>query len=80
MQDALNADNLFHPYTYEDAVDLDEIEDPVERAGIEAQVSEFGQCPSQLFRNEAHPVRRSGVSSKWTSVDTLVSHVLILVF
>ena len=42
---ALEADNLFHPLTYEGAVDLDAVEDPRERAALEAQVNEFGQTP-----------------------------------
>ncbi len=31
--------------TYEGSVDLDKIKDPVERNGIEVQISEFGQTP-----------------------------------
>ncbi|KAL3683862.1 hypothetical protein R1sor_001884 [Riccia sorocarpa] len=53
---ALGADNLFHHLTYEGAVDLDEIYDPTQRAGIEAQINEFGQAPRQLFTS-FHPVR-----------------------
>jgi hypothetical protein len=37
-KEALAADNLFHHLTYEGAVDLEKIDDPVERAGLEAQV------------------------------------------
>lgn len=54
---ALEADNLFHPLTYEGAVDLDAVEDPRERAALEAQVNEFGQTPKQLFA-APHPPRR----------------------
>jgi len=39
VQVALAANNLYHPLTYEGAVDLDSIDNPVERAGLEAQVS-----------------------------------------
>jgi factor associated with neutral sphingomyelinase activation len=39
LQAALVANNVFHPLTYEGAVDLDSIDNPVERAGLEAQVS-----------------------------------------
>lgn len=42
-------DNVFHPLTYEGAVDLDSVADPAERASLEAQISEFGQTPRQLF-------------------------------
>jgi hypothetical protein len=38
LQEALAADNLFHHLTYEGAVDLEKVDDPVERAGLEAQV------------------------------------------
>lgn len=30
-------------------VDLDDIEDPTQRASLEAQITYFGQTPSQLF-------------------------------
>ncbi|CAM6118833.1 unnamed protein product [Calypogeia fissa] len=53
---ALAADNLFHHLTYEGAVDLDTIDDPTQRAGIEAQINEFGQAPRQLFTSP-HPAR-----------------------
>lgn len=51
------ADNVFHHLTYEGAArDIDAIADPRERAALEAQVNEFGQCPAQLF-TEPHPPR-----------------------
>ncbi|XP_073387205.1 uncharacterized protein [Physcomitrium patens] len=53
---ALSANNLYHPLTYEGAVDLDSIDNPVERAGFEAQINEFGQAPRQLFTSP-HPPR-----------------------
>eukprot|EP00949_MAST-11_sp_MAST-11-sp1_P002446 g2446.t1 len=49
-QEAVKANNLFYWLTYEGAVDLDAVTDPVEKASLEAQISEFGQCPKQLFR------------------------------
>ncbi|XP_057822900.2 uncharacterized protein LOC131035250 [Cryptomeria japonica] len=53
---ALAADNLFHHLSYEGTVDLEKIDDPVERAGLEVQIHEFGQVPQQLFL-EPHPTR-----------------------
>jgi hypothetical protein len=53
---ALAADNLFHHLTYEGAVDLEKIDEPIQRAGLEAQINEFGQAPRQLFTSP-HPVR-----------------------
>lgn len=53
---AAEAYNLFYHLTYEGAVDLDTLDDPTERASIQAQISEFGQTPMQLFRRP-HPPR-----------------------
>jgi len=55
-REALEADNLFHPLTYEGAVDLDAVSDPVERNALEVQINEFGQTPAQLF-TQPHPPR-----------------------
>eukprot|EP01094_Clydonella_sp_ATCC50884_P003772 TRINITY_DN1288_c0_g1_i1.p1 TRINITY_DN1288_c0_g1~~TRINITY_DN1288_c0_g1_i1.p1 ORF type:complete len:682 (-),score=102.69 TRINITY_DN1288_c0_g1_i1:215-2260(-) len=53
---AVEADNLFYHTTYEGAVDIDSIVDPVERAGMESQINEFGQTPKQLL-TMPHPPR-----------------------
>ena len=53
---AVARDNVFHPMTYEGAVDMEAVKDPVQRAALEAQIQEFGQTPRQLFR-QAHPAR-----------------------
>mmetsp|Transcript_69344 Transcript_69344/g.219414 ORF Transcript_69344/g.219414 Transcript_69344/m.219414 type:complete len:385 (+) Transcript_69344:204-1358(+) len=53
---AVAADNVFHPYSYEGAVDFENITDPEELAAKEAQVNEFGQTPKQVFR-APHPPR-----------------------
>ena len=52
--EAAAADNVFYYLTYEGAVDIESIADPLERAALEAQVNEFGQIPLQLF-TAAHP-------------------------
>eukprot|EP00952_Eustigmatos_sp_NYUAD-ZCMA_P008353 34817-Eustigmatos_ZCMA.PRE.1 len=36
------------------SVDLERMEDPVQRAALEAQIREFGQCPKQIFAGP-HP-------------------------
>lgn len=41
--------NLFYYLTYENAVNLDEIEDEVSKTSAEAQIVHFGQTPCQLF-------------------------------
>eukprot|EP01028_Stygiella_incarcerata_P004535 TRINITY_DN19_c0_g1_i2.p1 TRINITY_DN19_c0_g1~~TRINITY_DN19_c0_g1_i2.p1 ORF type:complete len:1073 (-),score=250.53 TRINITY_DN19_c0_g1_i2:2522-5542(-) len=54
---AIEADNVFYHLTYEGAVDIESIDDPIERESIEMQIREFGQTPSQLFESP-HPRRR----------------------
>ena len=53
---AIAADNVFYYLTYEDAVDIDDIDDPIMRKAVEVQIANFGQCPSQLF-HYPHPQR-----------------------
>lgn len=53
---ALEADNLFYYLTYEDAVDLQSIDDPIIRQSTISQIVNFGQTPSQLFK-APHPQR-----------------------
>ncbi|KAG9394912.1 hypothetical protein J8273_0119 [Carpediemonas membranifera] len=43
--------NLFHPLTYEGSVDIESISDPVQRAGVAAQIQMFGQTARQLFKS-----------------------------
>ncbi len=47
---------MFHPLTYEGAVDMAAVVDPRERQALEAQINEFGQCPRRLFPGP-HPPR-----------------------
>ena len=46
--------NLYYYLTYENSINLDEINDEIERTSIEAQIIHFGQTPSQLFM-KVHP-------------------------
>jgi WD40 repeat protein len=55
-EEARVAMNLFHPLTYEGAVDVDSLTDPVERAAVIAQINSYGQVPKQLF-TKPHPPR-----------------------
>lgn len=48
--------NLFYYLTYENSIDLKEIEDPQIKVSKEAQIMHFGQTPSQLFF-KPHPCR-----------------------
>ena len=55
-EQALKADNLFYYLTYEGAVDLSAIADPVARRAMEDQIKYFGQTPSQVLTKK-HPKR-----------------------
>ncbi len=48
--------NVFHHLTYEGAVDVDAITDPVEKMSTIAQILNFGQTPTQLLL-KPHPPR-----------------------
>ena len=48
--EAFKADNLFYHLCYEGSVDLESIKNYSERKSLEIQIQEFGQIPSQLFK------------------------------
>ena len=56
-QAALDAVNVFHHLSYEGAVDLDAITDPVEKSATIGIIHNFGQTPRQLFKRP-HPARQ----------------------
>jgi len=60
--------NVFYYLTYEGAVDIDAITDPTERESTIAQISNFGQTPTQIFK-KPHPRRnpRQAQTSIFTS-------------
>ncbi|TPX69384.1 hypothetical protein SpCBS45565_g02416 [Spizellomyces sp. 'palustris'] len=55
-EEAVKAHNVFYYLTYEGAINIDAIKDPMERRSIEDQINNFGQTPSQLFK-KPHPKR-----------------------
>ncbi|KAJ1954484.1 hypothetical protein EC988_002407, partial [Linderina pennispora] len=59
-EEAVKAHNVFYYLTYEGAVNLDAITDPVERASVESQINYFGQTPTQLF-TAPHPPRHANL-------------------
>ncbi|KAM4688448.1 protein FAN [Discoglossus pictus] len=61
---AVAANNVFHPVTYEGEIDLSSIEDPDQKIAMLTQILEFGQTPKQLF-TKPHPKR---IYSKCKSV------------
>eukprot|EP01125_Pyxidicula_operculata_P017224 TRINITY_DN6027_c0_g1_i1.p1 TRINITY_DN6027_c0_g1~~TRINITY_DN6027_c0_g1_i1.p1 ORF type:complete len:1383 (-),score=353.30 TRINITY_DN6027_c0_g1_i1:179-4192(-) len=68
-EEAINAHNVYHYLTYEGAVDIDKINDPIERKVIEETISNFGQTPCQLF-TRPHPQRRSlKLSVSWSIIN-----------
>ncbi|XP_069487363.1 lipopolysaccharide-responsive and beige-like anchor protein isoform X2 [Ambystoma mexicanum] len=58
--EAVRALNVFYYLTYEGAVNLSSITDPMLREAVEAQIRSFGQTPSQLLI-EPHPPRSSAM-------------------
>ncbi|XP_056377981.1 protein FAN isoform X2 [Hyla sarda] len=54
--EAVAANNVFHPVTYEGEIDLKGIEDPDQKIAMLTQILEFGQTPKQLF-TKPHPKR-----------------------
>ncbi|CAG8610076.1 15441_t:CDS:2, partial [Acaulospora colombiana] len=55
-EEAVKAHNVFYYLTYEGAINIDNIQDPVERKSMEQQIYHFGQTPTQLM-TKPHPQR-----------------------
>ncbi|CAL9114662.1 unnamed protein product [Musa textilis] len=53
---AMEAANIFYYLTYEGAVDLENMDDMLQKSSIEDQIANFGQSPIQIFRKK-HPRR-----------------------
>ncbi|KAK4359154.1 hypothetical protein RND71_021383 [Anisodus tanguticus] len=80
---AVEAANIFYYLTYEGAVDLDTMDDELQRSAIEDQIANFGQTPIQLFRKKhprrgppipiAHPLRFAPGSINLTSMASCAS-------
>ena len=49
--------NVFYFLTYEGSVDIDAIDDPIEKDSVIAQINNFGQTPKQIFK-KPHPPRQ----------------------
>ncbi|XP_055077240.1 lipopolysaccharide-responsive and beige-like anchor protein isoform X3 [Periophthalmus magnuspinnatus] len=58
--EAARALNVFYYLTYEGAVNLSSISDPILREAVESQIRSFGQTPCQLLI-EPHPPRSSAM-------------------
>ncbi|XP_063686393.1 neurobeachin-like protein 2 [Bolinopsis microptera] len=73
-QAAKEALNVYHYTSYEGMVDLDNEKDPKKRRALEAQISNFGQTPRQIFK-EPHP-KRMNLSEASSLKGSALSHVL----
>ena len=60
---AIDANNVFFHLTYEGAVDLSTITDPVLKNAVKDQIALFGQTPLQLFK-KPHPARGPPLQTK----------------
>ncbi|XP_072262006.1 lipopolysaccharide-responsive and beige-like anchor protein isoform X2 [Pyxicephalus adspersus] len=76
--EAVRALNVFYYVTYEGAVNLSSITDPVIREGVEAQIRSFGQTPSQLLI-EPHPPRSSAMQVTPLMFTDQAQHDVIMV-
>lgn len=54
----VRATNVFYYLTYEGTLDLNSVDNPAMREGLEQQMISFGQTPAQLM-TEPHPPRHS---------------------
>ncbi|GFP89566.1 beach domain-containing protein lvsc [Phtheirospermum japonicum] len=81
---SVEAANIFYYLTYEGAVNLDNMEDDLQRLAIEDQIANFGQTPIQIFRKKhprrgppipiAHPLRYAPGSINLTSVVSSINN------
>ncbi|CAN1248861.1 BEACH domain-containing protein B [Linum perenne] len=81
---AVEAGNIFYYLTYEGAVDLETMDDDLQRSAIEDQIANFGQTPIQIFRKKhprrgppipiAHPLYFAPDSINLTSIVTCISN------
>lgn len=68
---ALVSHNLFHPYTYEGAVDIDKVAGQLERDAIITQINSYGQTPTQLFKKPHPPRSMKHIQASIASSDVL---------
>ncbi|CUM46590.1 uncharacterized protein AC631_02042 [Debaryomyces fabryi] len=55
-QEAVNSLNVFHHLSYNGAINLDKINDEVEKRAIIGMINNFGQTPLKIFQ-KAHPIK-----------------------
>lgn len=69
---AVESLNVFHNLSYDGAIDLDNIQDPQERAVVTGIIHNFGQTPRQIFARP-HPPRDAGAAVLLTNPPTASS-------
>ncbi|KAJ1260421.1 hypothetical protein BS78_10G231000 [Paspalum vaginatum] len=90
-QPAVEAANIFYYMTYEGAVDLENMDDMLQKSAIEDQIANFGQTPIQIFRMKhprrgppipiAHPLYFAPQSITLTSsACSIISHMRAVLF
>ncbi|VDM49538.1 unnamed protein product, partial [Toxocara canis] len=75
--EAVRATNVFYYLTYEGALNLNSIENPTVREGLEQQMISFGQTPAQLM-TEPHPPRHSVMTISPTMFQTCQDDLCML--
>jgi hypothetical protein len=70
---------VFHPWTYEGAIDITQIRDPLKREAILVQINEFGQTPKMIFTTP-HPKRFSKVRNILFKANFIVSYSSLFLF
>lgn len=68
------AHNVFYHLTYEGAVDLDSLSDPVAIESIKSQIANFGQTPVQIFSTPHPPRGGSGITRPLAESSSLLAH------
>ncbi|XP_038988519.1 LOW QUALITY PROTEIN: BEACH domain-containing protein B-like [Phoenix dactylifera] len=81
---AVEAANIFYYLTYEGAVDLENMDDILQKSAIEDQIANFGQTPIQIFRKKhprrgppipiAHPLYFAPASITLTSITSIATN------
>src|SRR3990167_3156190 len=75
---AADALNVFYFLTYEGSIDIDCIDDPIEKDSVISQINNFGQTPKQIFK-KPHPKRQILTTTQITRISDVVltSHLFV---
>ncbi|KAL3317896.1 hypothetical protein Ciccas_003454 [Cichlidogyrus casuarinus] len=63
-QTAKEAINLYHPFTYYGAINVDDIDCSVRKGAVQAMIRNYGQVPQQLFQNAAHSNKAASLTDE----------------